>query len=105
MVEPMAHGVPPATLRLDKALWYLRLARTRSAAQALVMGGRIRMDGARVERCSAALRAGALLVLPGTPRIRVLRILALPMRRGPAGEAAACYRDLAIESEDCASDA
>lgn len=83
-------------MRLDKLLWFLRLSPTRSAAQLLVAGGLIRLDGRRVERASAMVRVGALLVLPGPPRVRVLRLSALPTRRGPPTEAQSCYDDLAI---------
>lgn len=94
-------GAVPSTLRIDKALWYLRLASTRSAAQAMVAAGHIRLDGRRVERASTALHAGSLLVLPGPPRVRVLRIISLPTRRGPPGEAAACIEDMGLpEAKD-----
>ena len=39
-----------ATLRLDKLLWFLRLARTRALAQERVAAGHIRLNGRRVER-------------------------------------------------------
>ena len=40
------------------------------------------------------VREGSLLVLPGPPRVRVVRIAQLPARRGPPSEAAACYVDM-----------
>ena len=95
--------VDSCAVRIDKLLWYLRLAPTRSVAQAMVAAGHIRLDGRRVERASAMVRTGSLLVLPGPPRIRVLRLLALPVRRGPPSEAAACYVDMGIDgtAPDC----
>lgn len=92
-----APGIDAGALRIDKLLWYLRLAPTRSVAQAMVAAGHIRLDGRRVERASAIVRAGSLLVLPGPPRIRVLRLVTLPVRRGPPSEAAACYVDMGID--------
>lgn len=89
-----------STLRIDKALWYLRLARTRGVAQAMVAAGHIRLDGRRVERASTPLRTGSLLVLPGPPRVRVLRIVSLPARRGPPNEAAACFEDMGLPDSD-----
>jgi ribosome-associated heat shock protein Hsp15 len=38
--------------------------------------------------------AGDVLTFPQARRVRVVRILALPPRRGPAPEAQACYEDL-----------
>lgn len=97
----MPVGGDGSTLRIDKALWYLRLASTRSVAQDMVAAGHIRLDGRRVERASAIVRVGSLLVLPGPPRVRVLRIVRLPARRGPPGEAAACIEDMGLpEAKD-----
>ena len=45
-----------ATLRLDKFLWFVRLAKTRSFAQATAEAGHLRIDG-RVGRSRA--RRGA----------------------------------------------
>lgn len=84
-------------MRIDKLLWFLRLAPTRAAAQAMVATGLIRLDGRRVERASAITRVGSLLVLPGPPRIRVVRLTQMPTRRGPPAEAASCYLDMGVE--------
>ncbi|MDO9364409.1 MAG: RNA-binding S4 domain-containing protein [Sphingopyxis sp.] len=82
------------SIRLDKLLWFLRLARSRSVAQAIIEAGHIRLDGRRITRSSSAVHVGQTLVLPVGERIEVLRLLSLPVRRGPATEAQACYRRL-----------
>ena len=87
MASPGAAG----SIRLDKLLWYLRFARSRSIAQAMVTAGHIRLDGRRITRPSASVHAGATLVLPVGERIEVIRLLTLPGRRGQAPEAQACY--------------
>src|SRR3989344_6739277 len=87
----MTHPSATGSIRLDKLLWYLRLARSRSLAQAIVAAGHIRLDGRRVTRASCPVHAGQVLVLPVGERIEVVRLLALPDRRGPASEAQACY--------------
>ncbi|ABF54445.1 RNA-binding S4 domain-containing protein [Sphingopyxis alaskensis] len=87
MASPGAAG----SIRLDKLLWFLRFARSRSIAQAMVAAGHIRLDGRRVSRSSCAVQAGATLVLPVGERIEVIRLVSLPLRRGPATEAQACY--------------
>ena len=87
MTSPGAAG----SIRLDKLLWFLRFARSRSIAQAMVETGYIRLDGRRVTRSSCAVHPGATLVLPVGERIEVIRLLSLPLRRGPAPEAQACY--------------
>lgn len=90
MASPGAAG----SIRLDKLLWYLRFARSRSIAQAMVAAGHIRLDGRRVSRASVAVHPGATIVLPVGERIEVIRLLTLPPRRGPAPEAKACYERL-----------
>ena len=90
MASPGAAG----TIRLDKLLWFLRFARSRSLAQAIVAAGHIRLDGRRITRSSCAVHVGQTLVLPVGERIEVVRLLALPVRRGSASEARACYQNL-----------
>ena len=58
-----------------------------------MLGGHVRIDGRRVERAHAAVRPGMVVTLPWGQGARVLTILSLPVRRGPAPEARACYRD------------
>lgn len=96
MAEPSAHG--PA-MRLDRFLWYARIVKTRSAAQALCEKGLLRIDGRRVERSAASVRVGSILAFPIQGKVRVLRIEALPIRRGPPGEARLCYEDLVTDRD------
>lgn len=85
-------------MRIDKLLWFLRLAGSRGFAQAWVLEGHIRLNGRRIEKPSAAVGCGDVLTLPmrGPIRgeVRIIEILALPTRRGPASEAQSCYRVL-----------
>ena len=83
-----------ATLRLDKLLWFLRLARTRTLAQERVTAGHIRLNGRRVERSAYPIHAGDVLTLPSGERALAIEIVMLPKRRGPPPEAQACYRTL-----------
>ena len=81
-------------MRIDKLLWFLRLAKTRSAAQVLVGAGHVRLNGRRVERVAQDVAPGDVLVLPLTRGVTVIELLALPARRGPASEAQSHYRTL-----------
>lgn len=78
-------------MRIDKLLWFLRLAASRSFAQQWVLDGHIRLNGKRIEKPSATVKVGDVLTLPMRSQVRVVRILALPSRRGPAHEAQSCY--------------
>lgn len=81
-------------MRIDKLLWFLRLAKTRSAAQMLVAAGHIRLNGKRVERTAQPVSVGDVMVIPLSKGVAVIELVALPARRGPAPEAQACYRTL-----------
>jgi ribosome-associated heat shock protein Hsp15 len=78
-------------LRLDKFLWFARIVKTRGQAQALAEDGRLRIDGRIVDRAHAPVRVGDVLSFALRGKVRVLRIEALPMRRGPPAEARALY--------------
>jgi ribosome-associated heat shock protein Hsp15 len=82
------------TLRLDKFLWFVRLAKTRSFAQEVAEAGHMRISGRTVDRAHAPVRIGDVLSFPLHGRVRVIRVEALPARRGPAAEARLCYSDL-----------
>jgi ribosome-associated heat shock protein Hsp15 len=82
------------TLRLDKWLWHARFARTRSLAAKLVSAARFRINGNPTEKAHHAVRPGDVLTFPLGPHIRVIKVLALGTRRGPAPEARLLYEDL-----------
>ncbi len=91
-------GLPPqgGTLRIDKFLWFTRLARSRSYAQALAEEGHIRLNGRRIDRAHAPVRPGDLITLPHGASARVVRVSMLPARRGPAPEAQSCYEEIRV---------
>jgi ribosome-associated heat shock protein Hsp15 len=87
-------------MRLDVFLWYARLAKTRVVAQAMAAEGRLRLDGRAIDKAHVAVRVGNVLTFAQHGRVRVLRIEALPHRRGPAPEAQACYQELVTGNEN-----
>ena len=86
------------SLRLDKFLWFARIAKTRSAAQALAEEGRIRIHGRVVDKAHAPVRIGDVLSFALRGEVRVLRIEALPARRGPPAVARTFYSELTSEA-------
>jgi ribosome-associated heat shock protein Hsp15 len=90
----MADGGAHGAMRLDRFLWFARLAKTRSAAQTIATHTRLRIDGRAIDRAHAPVRPGNVLTFLYNDRVRVIRIEALPPRRGPAAEARACYSEL-----------
>lgn len=85
------------TVRIDRFLFFIRLAKSRTLAQAIVETGYVRIDGHRVEKASEQVRVGSIVALPLHGTVRVVRVLALPERRGPASEARLCYEEVGID--------
>ena len=83
-------------MRLDRFLWFVRLAKTREVARAMASTGRLRIDGRAIDRAHVAVRIGNILTFAHGSAIRVVRVEALPLRRGPAPEAQACYQELTV---------
>ena len=84
-------------MRIDRFLFFIRLVKSRTLAQGVIDTGHVRMDGKRVAKPSEEVRVGTIVALPLRDQVRVLRVLDLPTRRGPAAEARACYQELAID--------
>nr|WP_314441728.1 S4 domain-containing protein [uncultured Sphingomonas sp.] len=87
-------------MRLDRYLFFIRLLKSRTQAQALLDQGRTRIDGRRVEKVAETVKVGATITLPLRGAVRVIRVLSLPTRRGPAAEARACYEELGVDGGD-----
>ncbi len=80
-------------LRLDKWLWFARVVKSRTLAAGLVEEGKVRLNRERTTKPSQTVRVGDVLTIAVGPRIRVLEVVAIGSRRGPATEAQALYVD------------
>jgi ribosome-associated heat shock protein Hsp15 len=87
-------------VRIDRYLHCIRLVKSRTLAQGIIDEGYVRIDGKRVEKPSEEVRVGSTIALPLRGKIRVLRVLCLPERRGPAPEARQCYEELGPNSNN-----
>lgn len=83
----------PDEQRLDKWLWYARLVKSRTLAAKLVEAGCIRVNRQRVTKAAATIRCGDVLTVTLHGRVRVIEILGLGERRGPASEAQTLYAE------------
>jgi ribosome-associated heat shock protein Hsp15 len=83
------------SLRVDKWLWQARFCKSRALASKLCAAGRVRVGGTLIQKAHHAVRVGDVLTFPQGHAIRVVRIAALGVRRGPASEARLLYEDLA----------
>ena len=89
-------------LRLDKWLWYARFFKTRSLAARMCADGGIRIGGVPVTKAHHTVKPGDVLTFAQGRHIRVIKVLALGVRRGPAPEAQALYEDLAPPTAETA---
>ena len=106
MAGPGAKTTPfdSPKLRLDKWLWQARFFKGRDLAAELIHSGHLRLNGQRCAKPGHAVAVGVVLTFPQGTQIRVVRILALGQRRGPAPEAQALFADLdAPDGPDSAS--
>lgn len=81
-------------MRLDLLLVRLRFARSRSVAQRWIEAGHMRCSGSRVTSAAHGVQVGDVLTLPIGRGVRIVELVALPERRGPAAEAQMHYRVL-----------
>ena len=90
-------------MRIDRYLHCIRLVKSRTLAQAVIDEGHVRIDGRRVEKPSEEVRVGSVIGLPLRGQVRILRVLCLPERRGPAADARLCYEELGIDEPKAAT--
>ena len=59
----------------------------------MIEGGKVRVNGRVVKKPAASVGAGDVLTVVHGDRVRVVRVVGLPGRRGPATEAQALYEE------------
>ena len=67
--------------RLDKWLWFARVARTRSLAARLVAEGHVRINARRIETPARGVGPGDVLTIALERQVRVLKVVASGTRR------------------------
>ena len=85
-------------MRIDRYLHCIRLTKSRSLAQAIIDQGHLRLDGKRVLKPSEPVHVGSIIALPLRGDVRVLKVIALPERRGTAVEARCAYEEIQLRS-------
>ncbi len=88
-------------IRVDKWLFFVRVAKSRTLAAKWVAEGRIRVNREKIVQPSHMLKADDVLTIALDRRVVVLKLVACGTRRGPAEEARTLYEDLTpIEVKD-----
>jgi ribosome-associated heat shock protein Hsp15 len=80
--------------RIDKWLWFARMAKSRTLAQKLAVSGRVRVNRERNRSASRPVQPGDILTIALDSGVRVLKVVAPGSRRGPATEARLLFEDL-----------
>lgn len=93
-------GNAGASMRIDRLLVYLRFARTRSAADALIQTHALRRNRKHVLRGAEQARIGDVLTLALGGSVRVIELVVLPARRGSPAQAASHYREVDSDALD-----
>jgi ribosome-associated heat shock protein Hsp15 len=81
-------------LRIDKWLWHARFFKSRTLSAKAVGNGGFRVNRQLVRKANYMVQSGDVLTFPLGRHIRVIEIVALGERRGPAPEARELYNDL-----------
>ncbi len=90
--------------RLDKWLWHARFVKSRSLAARLIEDGRIRVNRRRVLKPSTCVKCGDVLTASLNGQVRVVRVVAIAVRRGPASEAQTLYAEAIAPADPAPSD-
>lgn len=85
---------PPGTQRVDKWLWFARIAKSRTLAAQLVADGKVRINRVRTAKPSQTVKVGDVLTVTVRGRVDIFRVLAPGERRGPPVEARGLYEVL-----------
>jgi len=80
----------PGAMRIDRWLFGVRLCKSHSAAADAVGGGRVHLNGERVKP-SQGVKPGDTVTFTRSAVVFECVIAAVPLRRGPASDAARCY--------------
>lgn len=82
------------SLRIDKWLWFVRLAKTRTLAQEMCSGGHVSVNGEKVLKTSREIRIGdELNLLRGSVRYHI-RVLGIVDKRVGAPVAQTLYENV-----------
>jgi ribosome-associated heat shock protein Hsp15 len=77
-------------VRIDKWLWAARLYKTRSLATDAVLGGRVKLNGARAKPAKEVRLDDTIEATTGTVQ-RTVVVTGISAKRGPASVAATLY--------------
>jgi ribosome-associated heat shock protein Hsp15 len=91
-----------AVQRADQWLWFARFVKTRALAQRLIVKGKVRVNRAKITKPAHTVSPGDIVSFMTRDHIKVVEVLAIGTRRGPATEARSLYCEI-MNGSDAAS--
>jgi len=85
--------VADAQIRIDKWLWHARFFKSRTQAGKFCQSGAVRVNAQAISKAHVQVGPGDVLTFVKGDAVKVVKIVDLGTRRGPAPEAQALYED------------
>lgn len=95
----MSSTDPQTRIRIDKWLWYARQVKTRTLAQKMITGGRVRINGEKTTSSKKLIGAEDILTLTLPRDIKILQIKSCGTKRSSFSIAQLLYEDLSPAKE------
>jgi len=93
------------TIRLDLYLFYIRLFKSRNLATKFITTSRVRIAGQVNQKPHKLVSIDDVLTIPINDKVKILKIINIPNRRGPFLESILYYEDLTpIEKKETTTD-
>lgn len=93
------------TIRLDLYLFYIRLFKSRNLATKFITTSRVRITGQVTQKPHKLVSIDDILTIPINDKVKILKIINIPNRRGPFLESILYYEDLTpIEKKETKTD-
>jgi ribosome-associated heat shock protein Hsp15 len=92
--QDRAAAVSAPGQRLDKWLWFARVVKSRTQAAGLVSTGKVRVNRIKIDKPAHGLKLGDVVTVSVGRKVRVLKVVAAGVRRGPASEAQGLFEEL-----------
>lgn len=89
-----ANDAKAGAQRLDKWLWFARVAKTRTLSAAVISEGKVRVNGVKVIKPAHTVKNGDTVTVVMRQRMRILKVAGIGARRGSAEVAALLFEDL-----------
>ena len=81
-------------VRLDLYLFYIRLFKSRNLATKFISANRIRVSGHVTQKPHKLVSIDNVLILPINDKVKIIKIIDIPHRRGSFLESVLYYEDL-----------